>query len=575
MAAAGRAWPSEAFMLLKNLSILGKIAIPAVVLALVSVLIAIYATVSVEQLVGTVVEQDRIASRLKYGLEAQSAFNGVAVSEKNVILTGADPVVGKGHIALYDKAVEATLAALDRLAGSADLGDQRALIETMRSNVLQRKDVSQRVFVLAEQGKIADAFALSSNEAAKYRKAAADAVDQLIQLNSDQLNAIRLRAEADVTRIRLLLRTGTGLGLIFAFAAAGWIGVVQIARPVRGVARQMERLAAGDLAGEVAGAERGDEVGALVRSLQVFKRREIERRELEAAQREGQAQKETRQQQIAGFIAQFDGSVQIALGALNAAATEMGETSQELASMAGQTSSQATAAAAASEQAAGNVQTIAAATTELAASIGEISRMVDHSATIAGTAVTEAEAANGTIERLTAAATKIGEVVGLIKTIAAQTNLLALNATIEAARAGEHGKGFAVVANEVKTLANQTARATGEIEAQVAAIQQATGDATGAIRGIGGTIVEINQISTTIAAAVEEQGAATHEIARSVEEAARGTGDVSTNITGVTGAARQSGAVSSRVLASADALAQQADRLRGEVDRFLGQIRAA
>jgi methyl-accepting chemotaxis protein len=561
-------------MLLKNLGILGKIAIPAAVMALVSILIAIYATVSVEQLAGTVTEQDRIASRLKFGLEAQSAFNSVAVSEKNVILTGTDAAVAKGHIALYDKAVEATLAALDRLANAADRGDQHALIDTTRSNVLQRKDVSRRVFDLAAQGKIADAFTLSSTEASKYRKAAADAVDRLIQLNSDELDAIRRRADADAARIRVLLRTGTGLGLIFAFAAAGWIGVIQIARPVRDVARQMERLAAGDLAGEVAGAERRDEVGALVRSLRVFKRREIERRDLESAQRDGLAQKEVRQQHVTGLIADFDRSVQVALGALNAAAVEMGETAQELAATAEQTSGQASAAAAASEQAAGNVQTIAAAASELAASISEISRMVTQSATIAGTAVDEAEAANGTIERLTTAAAKIGEVIGLIKTIAAQTNLLALNATIEAARAGEHGKGFAVVANEVKTLANQTARATGEIEAQVAAIQQATGAATGAIRGIGDTIVEINQISTTIAAAVEEQGAATHEIARSVEEAARGTGDVSTNISGVTGAARQSGAVSSRVLASAAVLTQQADRLRGEVDRFLGQIRA-
>jgi len=561
-------------VLLKNLSILWKIAIPAVIMALVSVLIALYATVSVEQLVATVARQDRIAGRVKFALEAQSAFNSVAVSEKNVILTGADQATAQSHVALYDKAVEATLAALNQLAALDEAPDRRALIETMHSNVLQRKEVSQKVFALAAQNKIADAFQMSSQEAAKFRKAAGQAVDRLIALNDGDLQSIRRDADASAARIRLLLWTGSAFGLIFAFGATGWIAIIQIARPVRGITRQMETLAGGELTGDVAGTERGDEVGALARTLQVFKRNAVERGDLEAAQRTEQARKEARQRDVAGYIAGFDGSVQEALKTLDAAAAEMRVTAEELAVTAEQTSSRATAVAAASEQAAVNVQTVAAATTELAASIGEISRQVTQSATIASNAVSEAEQASGTVEGLTTAAGRIGEVIGLIKTIAAQTNLLALNATIEAARAGEHGKGFAVVASEVKALANQTAKATGEIEAQVAAIQQATGAATGAINGIGGTIAEISRITTTIAAAVEQQGAATHEIARSVEEASRGTGEVSNNIAGVTGAAQQAGAVSGRVLASAGELARQADRLRDEVDRFLDRIRA-
>ena len=560
-------------MQLKDLSILAKIAIPASVLALVSVLIAVYATLSVEHFAMTVASQDRIAASLKFALEAQSAFNSVAVSEKNVILTGTEASVAKGHIALYDQAVEATLQALDQLSSVVDTQERRDLIETTRENVRKRREVSQSVFALAGQGKTAEAFAMSSVEAAKYRKAASEAVNALVKLNDGDLQRIGRTAEAQTVRNRIILWAGSAGGLIIAFAVTGWIVITQIVRPVRGITGQMERLAAGDLAGEVPDAGRRDEVGALARSLQVFKRNAVERRDLEVAQREEQGRKEAQQQAVAGSIASFDGAARQALQALDGAAAEMRSTAEELSATAGQTSTQAVAVAAASGQAAANVQTVAAATAELAASIGEISRQVSQCATIAGDAVREADQAGGTVQSLDVAATRIGEVVGLIKTIAAQTNLLALNATIEAARAGEHGKGFAVVANEVKALANQTARATGEIEAQVAAIQQATGAATGAIRGIGGTISEISQITTTIASAVEQQGAATREIARSVDDAARGTGEVSLNIAGVTGAAQHSGEMSARVLSSAAGVTRQAERLRAEVDSFLGRIR--
>ena len=265
-------------MHLKDLSILAKIAIPASILGLVSILIVAYASISVDRLAVTVALQDRIAARLKFALEAQSAFNSVAVSEKNVILTGAEATVAKGHIALYDKAVEATLAALDQLSPVADTPEQRSLIETMADNVRHRREVSQSVFALSAQDKITDAFALSSKEAAKYRKAASEAVDTLVKLNDGDLQAIGLRAKKSSVRTRFLLWGGSAFGLIAAFLVTGWIVITQIVRPVRGITRQMESLASGDLTGEVGGTGRGDEVGALARSLQIFKRNAVERR---------------------------------------------------------------------------------------------------------------------------------------------------------------------------------------------------------------------------------------------------------------------------------------------------------
>jgi methyl-accepting chemotaxis protein len=207
--------------------------------------------------------------------------------------------------------------------------------------------------------------------------------------------------------------------------------------------------------------------------------------------------------------------------------------------------------------------------------VAEIGRQVDHSSRVAAEAVERAGRTNTSIEGLASAAQKIGDVVKLINDIASQTNLLALNATIEAARAGEAGKGFAVVASEVKSLATQTAKATDEIAAQIGAMQVSTGEAVTAIREIGEVIKRVNDVSTTIAAAVEEQGAATQEIARNAQQAAKGTSDVSTNISGVTQAAGETGTAATQVLEAAKSVAAQSENLRQRVDSFLGSIRAA
>jgi methyl-accepting chemotaxis protein len=260
---------------------------------------------------------------------------------------------------------------------------------------------------------------------------------------------------------------------------------------------------------------------------------------------------------------------------VSSSATDMRGAAEQMTAKAERTSQQANTVATASEQASVNVQTVASAAEELNASVSEISRQVAASTKITTQAVAEAQATNLQVEGLAKAAQRIGDVVKLINDIAGQTNLLALNATIEAARAGEAGKGFAVVASEVKNLANQTAKATEDIVAQISSIQSETKQAVEAIQRIGATIGTINEISTTIASAVEEQGAATREIARNVQEASAGTNEVSTNIVYVTQTAKETGDTARLMQGNSSALVDQSTALRGEVDELLARIRAA
>ncbi len=363
--------------------------------------------------------------------------------------------------------------------------------------------------------------------------------------------------------------------LCLGIGYGGWLGLRTIQATLRPLGRlngAMEKIAQGNVNSQIL-IKRDDEIGTALRNVQAmqaklgFDREEQKvTRDLVTRQRKAEMDKlahdfEAAVGEIINTVSSASGQLEASAGTLTATASR----SQELTSM----------VANASDQASNNVQSVASATEEMSTSVNEISRQVQNSARIANEAVHQARTTNDRVGELSNAATRIGAVVELINTIAGQTNLLALNATIEAARAGEAGRGFAVVASEVKALAEQTAKATGEIGQQIAGIQTATMESVAAIKEIGDTIGRRSEISSTIAAAVEEQGAATQEIARNVQQAAQGTLQVSSNISDVQRGASETEAASSQVYAAAQSMSKDSERLKAEVGRFIDTVRAA
>jgi methyl-accepting chemotaxis protein len=373
-----------------------------------------------------------------------------------------------------------------------------------------------------------------------------------------------------------LVLTIAGVGTLAGIAVALFIGIAGLARPLAALKQVMERLARNDLSVEVTNKDRRDEVGDMARTLDVFKQGavEIERMKKEQAESERLAA-EVRRADVTKLADSFEGAVGEIIDTVSSASTELEASANVLADAAHRTQEVTSIVASASEEASTNVQSVASATEELASSVTEISRQVQLSSQIANDAVQQAQVANQRVGELSECASRIGAVVDLISTIARQTNLLALNATIEAARAGDAGRGFAVVAAEVKGLADQTAKATGEIGQQVDAIRTATSESVTTIQGIASTIGKMSEISATIASAVEEQGAATQEISRNVQQAAAGTKNVSSNITDVQKGAAETGSASSQVLSSAQTLAHDSASLKLQVSRFLETVRAA
>ncbi len=399
---------------------------------------------------------------------------------------------------------------------------------------------------------------------------------QIVQASLKQdFATTKAAAAASIAATVTMQKIAGGVALLLGGLVAWLIGRAVI-RPVAGMTTAMASLADGDTNVEIPSRSACDEMGAMAKAVEIFRQNALDRIRLEAEQaKQAQLAEAEKREAMMALAERFERSVGGIVGMVAGASTEMESTARSMAATAERATQQASNVASASSQASSNVQMVAAATEELSASIGEINQQVTRSSQMALKAVEDARRTDDTVKGLATGAQKIGEVVNLIKNIASQTNLLALNATIEASRAGDAGKGFAVVASEVKSLANQTAKATEEIASQISAIQGATREAVAAIEAIGTSIAQMNAVSSDIATAIEQQGFATREIAGNVNQAARGTEDVSSNISGVTQATDEVGSAAGQVLEAAGELSQQSEQLRQEVTNFLITVRAA
>jgi methyl-accepting chemotaxis protein len=482
---------------------------------------------------------------------------------------------------VVDENIKEFLANIDEASGTVD-ERIRNMIPAVKEALASYQRVLDNTFRLIDGVKDVQMNDQTERlrDAAMASQAAAEELQSKVRIVSDRLSdrVERLSKEAadEYKETSRLMVIAGAIGIFLGIFLSFMLGQFGIAKPMRALVGLLQRMARGE-AIEITGTDRKDEIGDTARAVNEIRVMLAEKARQEAQAKADQdltlaTQRKADMQRIAD---EFESAIGEIVKTVASASTELEASAGTLTSTAERAQEVTTMVAAASEEASTNVESVASASEEMASSVSEISRQVQESARIAHEAVGQARKTNDRVGRLAKAASSIGDVVELINSIAGQTNLLALNATIEAARAGEAGRGFAVVASEVKALAEQTAKATGEISQQITGMQAATDESVGAIGEISATIGRMSEVSSTIAAALEQQGAATQEISRNVHQAAQGTQQVSSSIIDVQRGATETGSASSQVLSAAQALSRDSNRLKLEVEKFLSTVRAA
>ncbi|NGM23521.1 HAMP domain-containing protein [Roseomonas stagni] len=508
----------------------------------------------------------------RFAINFRGSVHDRAISLRDVVLVTvpAERAAALAEITRLEEFYARSAAPLDAImaSGAGVTPDEQAILASIKEIEARTMPLIRQVIEAQARGDQAAAHRLLMEQARPAFVEWLARINRFIDLQESKNHAVASDARGVAEGFQTLMIALVAAGLLIGAAIAAWS--LRAVAPLKRLAEAMLRLSRGDLAVEVPGANRADEVGAMAKSVAIFKTSMTESARLAADQERLKAEAAAeRSRTLRALLADLESKVGGTVALVAGRAAELEATARAMRGTAAETNARADSVHTAATEASSRVRGMAAAAEQLSGSIGEISRQVAQSARITGAAVEDARRTDATVQALASGAQRIGDVVGLITSIAGQTNLLALNATIEAARAGEAGKGFAVVASEVKSLAGQTAKATEEIGAQIGTIQAATKDAVTAIQAIAGRIEEVSQIATLIAAAVEEQGAATQEIARSVQQTVEATQLVGTDIQGVTQAANDSGAAADRVLGAAADVSRQAERLQQEVKGFV------